>query len=715
MSGDNNGGGASVACARAMNGIIGLYRAGRLEEAYGAGLRLTSLRPDDADLLQLIGGIAVQSGRMEDGAALLFRAAEIAPDNFDILLHLGGALHGAGRLKEAEAVLRRALTRCPDHGDALNNLGAVIEARGRPGEAAGLFRLATEAMPEFAKAHLNLGKALFATGNSGPAEAAFSRALDLDDGLIEALIGLGNAVKGQGRHEQAVAAYRRGIELEPLNASAHYNLGITLHVLGEQAAARAELEKVMEIEPSPGARVQLALLFPVIPASMDEIMEARAKATTELDAMIAEGVRINDPYTETRFTNFYLAYNGVNDRPLQQKIARFYLSACPGLDWTAPHCEKAGKKPGKAKGERIRLAIASAFFYDQTVGRLYRGIIENLDKNKFEIVIFRASSKRDDMADAIDGAADKVVALDTGNLNAARGQIAAEEADVLFYPDIGMTTLTFFLAFARLAPVQCVSWGHPVTTGIANLDYFISNRYLEPEGAEDHYSENLKRLEGFPMYSLAPDLPQNPPGRAHYGLPEGAALYLCPHTLFKFHPDFDRTLGALLERDADGRLVLITDGFGGAWENKLMKRFRAAFGDAAGRVIFLPRQVESDFYGLLALADAIIDVPHFTGGYTSQEAFAFGAPIVSWPGEFMRGRVTCAFYRKMGIEDLICGSEEEFLKTAYRLAHDRPWRRSLSARIREKSAVLFEDLSVVREMENFFVTALEEAEKEGRA
>lgn len=80
----------------------------------------------------------------------------------------------------------------------------------------------------------------------------------------------------------------------------------------------------------------------------------------------------------------------------------------------------------------------------------------------------------------------------------------------------------------------------------------------------------------------------------------------------------------------------------------------------------------------------------------------------------MRGRVTCAFYRKMGIEDLICGNEEEFLKTAYRLAHDKPWRDGLSARIREKSAVLFEDMGVVREMEDFFAWALEEAEKKRR-
>ncbi len=77
----------------------------------------------------------------------------------------------------------------------------------------------------------------------------------------------------------------------------------------------------------------------------------------------------------------------------------------------------------------------------------------------------------------------------------------------------------------------------------------------------------------------------------------------------------------------------------------------------------------------------------------------------------MRGRVTCAFYRKMGIDDLICGGEKEFIETAYRLAHDRPWRQSLSARIRERSSVLFEDPGVVREMEDFFAWALEQAEE----
>ena len=37
---------------------------------------------------------------------------------------------------------------------------------------------------------------------------------------------------------------------------------------------------------------------------------------------------------------------------------------------------------------------------------------------------------------------------------------------MLFYPDIGMEPTDLFSGFARLAPVQCVTFGHPVTRAL---------------------------------------------------------------------------------------------------------------------------------------------------------------------------------------------------------------------------------------------------------
>jgi protein O-GlcNAc transferase len=131
----------------------------------------------------------------------------------------------------------------------------------------------------------------------------------------------------------------------------------------------------------------------------------------------------------------------------------------------------------------------------------------------------------------------------------ARSAIAAEQCDVIFYPEIGMDELTYYLAFARLAPVQCVSWGHPVTTGIPAIDYFISARDLEPGGADSHYSERLVRLASPPTCYSRPSRPSAALDRESFGVPSDATLYLCPQSLFKFHPDFDAALAAIVRED----------------------------------------------------------------------------------------------------------------------------------------------------------------------
>ena len=262
------------------------------------------------------------------------------------------------------------------------------------------------------------------------------------------------------------------------------------------------------------------------------------------------------------------------------------------------------------------------------------------------------------------------------------------------------------MAFSRLAPVQVVSWGHPDTTGIPNIDYFLSPRDLETPEADDHYTEKLIRLEHLPVFSYPASAPKPPPGRAHFGLPEEARLYVIAQTLFKFHPDFDPVLGALLRADPDGRLVLIS-GNNTHWDGLLRRRFKASFPKQADRVIFVPRMDGDDFMGLLGVADALLDTPHFGGGNTSFEAFSAGIPIVSWPTALMRGRVTFAQNRAMGIKELIAENAETYIDLALRLAGDLPFREEMKKRIAENNHHLFERHEAVRDMESFFIAAVE--------
>ncbi len=101
-----------------------------------------------------------------------------------------------------------------------------------------------------------------------------------------------------------------------------------------------------------------------------------------------------------------------------------------------------------------------------------------------------APLRNDAVSERIRNAADRMIDLDP-DYRQARRQIAALELDILFYQDIGMEPTSYLLACSRLAPVQCLSFGHPNTTGIPNMDYFISNDLFEPEDAASHYSETL--------------------------------------------------------------------------------------------------------------------------------------------------------------------------------------------------------------------------------
>jgi predicted O-linked N-acetylglucosamine transferase (SPINDLY family) len=386
---------------------------------------------------------------------------------------------------------------------------------------------------------------------------------------------------------------------------------------------------------------------------------------------------------------FYLAYQGLNDRDLQREVARLYMPP-PGL----PAPGGGGGAPGK-----IKVGFLSRLLRDHTIGRLMRGLIAHLARDTFSVTVFGFGAPADPLAHFIRDHADGYVIL-PDDLQAARRLVAAERLDVLCYTDVGMEPLTDALAHSRLAPVQCVTWGHPLTTGIPAMDYFISAEDLETEGAEGHYTETVVRLKTLPIYYYRPELPAARKGRAELGLPVDGHLYACPQSLFKFHPEFDDLLGRILRADPLGRLVLLRGGQP-HWEELLRRRFAATLPDVLDRVVFAPRQDPAGFLCLNAAADVLLDPIHFGGGNTSYEALALGVPIVTLPSGFLRGRITYALYRQMNILDCVAASADEYVSLAVRLGTDPEYRARVSARILAANGVLYENAAGVRELEEF--------------
>ncbi|MGE0356670.1 MAG: tetratricopeptide repeat protein [Burkholderiales bacterium] len=716
---------------------MALLGARRMEEASALADEVLARMPQFLPMWMVGGHAALALGRLEAARARFAGALRLAPGHPGILSFLGDALFGLRRHAEALACFDEVAATQPRDAATLERRGRALLELGRAGDAEGAFRQATELAPSFAPAWHNLGCALLELGRFADCDQAESRAMALSPGFSEAAITRAAALNELARAPEAEAMLREVLGREPGNVRARINLcgalgvqkrhGEALEVIREAARLAPEDATVQGIAAgilaedgrhgesvarydeairlAPGeARWQVlrALALPVVPESADAIARARADLGRRVAQLAGSGLALPDPGRFIGVTGFYLAYHGEPDLELQRAIARMFLALDPALAWRAP-----GTTPRPRAGRRLRVAFLSAFLHDHTIGKLYRGFIQRLDRARFEVVVMHAMARADRVRATIDASADAVIAL-PARLEAARRAVAAAKPDILFYPDVGMHPFSYFLAFARLAPVQLTSWGHPDTTGLASIDHFLSGEPLEPAGSQAHYGERLVKLTRLPSCYARPRPVRALGTRERLGLPAGATLYACPQSLFKFHPAFDDTLGALLEADPRGHLALVASPRQG-WNEALLGRFRRAFPGSVDRVRFLPFMPEAAFLDLLESADAVLDPVHFGGGNSTYEALGLGVPVVTLPGPFLRGRVTLACYRQMGFEDLVAGSTQEYVALAVRLANDEAFRRRMRERVRERSGALFDDALAVKELGAFLESAYDEA------
>ena len=332
-------------------------------------------------------------------------------------------------------------------------------------------------------------------------------------------------------------------------------------------------------------------------------------------------------------------------------------------------------------------------------------MISSISQEKFEVIVFVTDEldiENDLISRKICDSANKLVRLPDSTFE-SQSTIASESLDILFYPDIGMDIRTYFLAFSRLAHIQCVTWGHPDTTGIPNIDFFISSIFTEPASGSEHYSEKLFKLNTLPTFYLPIQIPKKMKNRYELGLSSSCLIYLCPQNIIKYHPDIDIIFASIL-RNLPSANIVVLGGIVNEWTSKLIKRWAENISDVADRIIIVSRQSPQDFMSLQSAADIVLDTPYFSGGNTSLESFALGKPIVTLQSNLMRGRVTAGMYKAMGIDDCIAHNIEQYIKIAIKLADDKQFRDEIKEKILKSKYILFENTEVIKEFEKFFIS-----------
>lgn len=645
------------------------FNAGRLVEARKKCEKVLRNTPANVDALGLLGAILSLTGNMNNAIRIYQTGLSVDPMRLDIRGALATCLIDSGHIDKAILHWQHILDVLPDLNNIRYNLAQALMLSGFADAAIQQFEIIATQEPNHSNVS-NLAAGLFTVG----------------------------------RKEEAVDVYKMALVYNNQNPMTHRDLATTLRNLGEAEKADAEYQIAISLGGRWGHRVEKMTLLPVVYDSVEQIDQWRNRLINEIDALCASSISLNNPYVDCEYSDFYFAYQALNNKDIKKSASAMFRKACPRLNFHAPHCESS-----QTHRKRIRVGFVSAYFGDHSNGRMARGFVENMDRTRFEVFVILVPPVPNDLyIQQIRSRADHVITV-KDDLWGAQKEISELKLDVLLYFDIGMHQLSYFLAFARLALVQCSCFGHPETTGVDNIDFVVSVDSWEPIEAESHYSEKLLRLKGvgLPSFYYRPVGNENhSDARARLNLPTDARLYMCPQTVYKFHPDFDNTIRRILEEDSQGIFVCVETSER-CWTNQLTARFNRTLGSTAERVLFLPRQKGENWFSLAASVDVVIDTPHFSGMITTLDILSVGTPVVTWAGEFARGRQTSGIYKDVSIHECTANSQIESASLAVEIATNRERRRYLSEKIANHLPEVFEDSTVILQMETFLEQELE--------
>lgn len=674
-----------------------------------------------------------------DLAALHYQLAlELAPHFIEAYYELA-LLHLAQHEPEqAILYLKKLLDQYPNYAPAYFQLGHIYQKYfGAFEMALDYYQRAIQMDMRYAEAYYQAGFLYKEQGQILQAVRYLSKYVQLKPDQAEVYLVLGDLLTTLQEQEKASQYYLKALELEPDNAHA-LEMWLRLRVGGDPQKMMSFLIEMAEAYPH--LRSQLACQAGLIMENLNNTEEARKCYQMALEdpelplrrfwalkkEMLLPFIALNKAYQEyciatlqaalnqleeepseescldlnhyhTCFLSWlplhFLAYTSVNPLPWRQKLARWMQKQLP----PAP-------LPGRSALRSHRRRVGFIMNESGAIAKFLVGILQHLPTQMFDTYIFSTSQYAHFNFQHLLQRSDFEYILLSENMTEALEQVLSVELDILYFTEPNTQNLPqTLLASYRLAPVQCTSWLSSGSTGQPHMDYFLSSQLLEQPLAQRFYSEQLVLHQTIPTYFFRPKSPPTWP-RSDYGLPQSGRLYLCPHVMYKLQPDFDEILGGILRTDPEGHLVLVTHPNLPANRNSLLMRFEQTLGDVMSRIWFLPNLQPNDYLGLLKLGDVMLDPLYFGGGTTSYEALGLGLPIVTLPGERLHGRITQACYLKMGLDECIVSSPQEYINKAVQIATDHPLNRRLREKIAARADVIFEDKKAISELVEFLNT-----------
>ena len=347
-------------------------------------------------------------------------------------------------------------------------------------------------------------------------------------------------------------------------------------------------------------------------------------------------------------------------------------------------------REGKRKPGKLRVGYLSGHLNSSNGGRWAWTWVKHQGL-EIETYSFLAGSRSDGITDRFRMFSDHFFWLNRTVPESAEF-IRSLDLDVMIFTDIGLYARNTQYSSLRLAPIQCTAWGHPETSGLSTIDYYISSDFMEPDDGDRFYTEKLLRLPraGLLFYKEVPPIPDL--DRAFFSLPAAGPLILMGQSLMKLAPKYDHLYAEICDRTG-AEIVFLESKSPGDYV-VLKERLKKA----GVKARWLPFLSNADFTALMRLADVSIDPPLWSGGNSTVQALMLGTPVVTLPGPFMRSRHSLAFLKLANAPGLIAEDEKDYVD----LVCDADRRREAAKDM--DAGPIFGDIGAIQALDNFLLS-----------
>jgi predicted O-linked N-acetylglucosamine transferase (SPINDLY family) len=671
-------------------GIV-LREAGRRAEAVECYARALDQDPSSVEthvnLLNLLREEADEASSRATYERLLARF----PASAEIRYYYGTHLAEAGRQQEAMRQFEAAAALEPSFArEAAAAAAEPATDRARLEALLALHLRVAGLRPDSAEAHYNVGMTLRDLGDREAALEPLRRAVELRPDYFEGVLGLGRLALDLYHLDQAVEFLREAERLRPKSVAALNGLASALLENGAASEAVAACRRALAHEPD-HAESHLVLANALLQARrLDDACEHYRVALERVDAGNAHVAFHNLLFS----LNYSQRVGGEALADEHRRLGERFAPPPPG-----PVAFDLVREPER----RLRVGYVSSDFRSHAVALFFEPILANHDRDRFEIACYHTWGGRGDgVTELLRGAADRWVPCAPLSDHDLARRIREDRIDVLV--DLaGNTGGNRLFTFARrAAPVQITMLGYPTTTGIAAIDYRVTDRHVDPPGWEPRSSERLLRMPAsYYCYRPrhAPAIAAEPPSA------RGPTTFGSFNNIAKASDAALDLWAAVLRRAPEARLVLKHKGYGDAGTRAEVVTSFAERGVDAARlelVSWVPSgEAHLDWYNRI---DVALDSFPYGGGTTTCEAIWMGVPVVTLAGDTHASRMGCSILSAAGAPELVARTPEEYVSLATALAADPARLRGYRAGLRDQVArsALRDEVRYTRALEDHY-------------